>query len=107
MCRTSSSPPACRWTFSTGRYAVLVAPAAGERLAQQGLVVAPAVHVGAVEEVHARVDGVVDDLDALCIVALAVGARQRHAAEADREDAEARAAQFARRLGDGHGFLVL
>src|SRR5690349_9514589 len=108
MCRTSSSPPACRWTFSTGRYAVLVAPAAGERLAQQGLVVAPAVHVGAVEEVHAVVDGVVDDLDALGIVALAVGARQRHAAEADQEDAEARAAQLGRLGdGDGHGFLVL
>src|SRR5205085_7308203 len=88
-----------------GRQHHLVAPAAGERLAEQRFIVTPAIHVGAVEEIDATVDRVVDDPDALGIVALAVNARYRHAAEPDREDAKRAAAELAWPLrdSDGHG----
>src|SRR5690348_3683087 len=49
-----------------------------ERAAQELLVVAPAIHVGGIEEVDAVVDGVLDEGDARIVVALAVYARERH-----------------------------
>jgi len=70
-----------------GREHDLVA-APPERLAEQLLVVAPAVHVRGVEEVHAEVDRPVDDRDRLRVVALAVRAGHGHAAEADGRDPE-------------------
>ena len=88
-----------------GRQHDLGAPAAGQRLAEQGLVVAPAIHVGAVEEVDAAIERVMDDADRLGIVALAVGAGQRHAAEPDGEDGKLAVAEGAG-LGvrdGGHG----
>ncbi len=83
----------------------LGAPAAGQRLAEQRLVVAPAIHVGTVEEGDAAIERVMDDADRLGVVALAVGAGERHAAEPDREDGERAVAQGAGlcvRVG-GHG----
>lgn len=51
-----------------------VAARAGKRLADQLLVVAPAIHVGAVEHGDATIQRVVDQRDALGIVGLAIGA---------------------------------
>src|SRR5260370_41116449 len=54
--------------------------------AEQPLVLAPAIHVRAVEMVDAELDRPVDEPDAGRVVARAVDAGQRHAAEADRRD---------------------
>ena len=56
-----------------------------KRAAEQLLVLAPAVHVGAVEMVDPEVDRLVQELDRRLVVAGAVGAGQRHAAEPDRQ----------------------
>ena len=58
--------------------------AAFDRLAEQPLVVAVAIHVGGVEKNHAAVERLVDDRNAGVIVARAIDAGQRHPAEADR-----------------------
>src|SRR5258706_946780 len=67
--------------------------AALERFAEQRLVVAPAVHVGGVEEVDALVERVVDDADRFLVVGVAVDARHRHQAQADRRYLEGALAQ--------------
>ena len=61
----------------------LAAPSVLERLAEQGLVMSPAVHVGGVEERHALVDGMADHGDRLVVVRVAVDARHRHQPQAD------------------------
>ena len=62
-----------------------VSPAFGG-LADDVLVVAPAVHVGAVGMVDADVDGVMEQADRFRVVRRAVDAGERHAAEADGAD---------------------
>ena len=57
--------------------------AAGDRLADELLVVAGAVHVGGVEERHAEVERAVDRRDRLGLVGWAVELGHPHAAEAD------------------------
>jgi hypothetical protein len=85
----------------------LGATATGQRLAQQGLVVAPAIHVGTVEQGDAAVERVMDDADCLGVVALAIGAGERHQAESDRKDLERAAAEFSGFGGDCcHGVLL-
>ena len=69
-----------------------LAPAA-QRLAEQRLVVAPAVHVGRVQEVDAEVERAMDDRDRLRVVSGAVRARHRHASEPERADLEGAAAE--------------
>ena len=59
-----------------------IAPAL-QRAAKDFLVVAPAVHVGAIEMIDALVDRVADQILRHCIVRRAVDARQRHAAQPD------------------------
>src|SRR5439155_16170630 len=66
-----------------------------ERPAEQLLVVAPAVHVRGVQEVDAQVQRVVDDVDGLGVIALAVGARHGHAPESDGRDLQVAVAQLA------------
>src|SRR5712692_2683101 len=63
-------------------------PSPGNRPADELLVVAPTVHVGAVEQSDAAVERLVDDRDRVAIVARAVDAGERHAAEADRGNLE-------------------
>jgi len=72
-----------------GRELDLVA-AAGDRLAHEPLVGEGAVHVGGVEERHAQVEGAVDGLDALLLVAGPVELGHAHAAEAQGGDGERR-----------------
>jgi len=62
-----------------------LAAASLQRPPEQFLVVAPAIHVGAVEMVDAELDRAPDQLLAGLVVAGAVGAGQRHAAEPDRQ----------------------
>jgi hypothetical protein len=69
--------------------------AAAQGPAQQLLVLAPAVHVGGVEEVHAEVERTVDDRDGLLLVALAVDVGHGHAAEADRGNGQRALAECA------------
>ena len=69
-----------------------VAPSA-QRLAEQRLVVAPAIHVGGIQKVHAEVERALNHTDGLRVVARAVRARHRHASEADRADLERATAQ--------------
>ena len=59
------------------------------------LVMAPAVHVGGVEMVHAGVDGVADQVFRHRVVGGAVDAGQRHAAQADGRDGQAALAEGA------------
>src|SRR5262249_22305856 len=66
-----------------------------DSLADQCLVVAGAIGVRRVEQVDAAVERLVDDGDAVVVIAGAVGAGQRHAAEPDRRDTDARAAERA------------
>jgi len=68
---------------------------AADRPAHQLFVVARAVHVGGVEEVDAQLEGAVDDGDRRRVVALAVDAGHRHAAEADRRDGQRAASERA------------
>src|SRR4029453_8562165 len=74
-----------------------------------GLVKAPAVPVGGVKKVHAPVDGVMDDADRFVVVALAVGAAERHAAQPDRRDGKIAVAQgtVLRLRAGGHGDPLL
>ena len=65
-----------------GRDDDLVA-AAGDRLPDQTLVGERPVHVGGVEESAARVEGVLDDVDRLGVVGVAVELAHAHAAEAE------------------------
>ena len=65
-----------------------VAPAL-ERPAEELLVLTPAIHVGAVEVVDAEIDRPVDQRNPSLVVAGAVDAGQRHAAEPDRRDLRA------------------
>jgi hypothetical protein len=58
-------------------------PTAGNGLSDQLLVLAPAVHVGCIEESHALVERIADERDGLLIVALAIDAGEGHAAEAE------------------------
>src|SRR6185503_1551794 len=73
----------------------LLAPAVLERPPEQRLVVAPAVHVGRIEVVHAALEGVMDDADGLLVVGVSVDAGHRHQAEADRGDFDRRTAELA------------
>src|SRR5262249_30878508 len=57
-----------------------------QRLREQLLVVAPAVHVGRIDEVDAEVERTVDQRDGLDVLAGAVGAREGHASEAEGRD---------------------
>src|SRR5262249_2646707 len=66
-----------------------------ERLAEQRLVVAPAVHVRGVEEVDALVERMVDDADRFVVVGVAVDARHRHQSESDGRYLEAAPAELA------------
>src|SRR6185312_158769 len=66
-----------------------------EGAAQELLVVAPTVHVRGIEEIDAAVDGVLDEGDAGLVVALAVDAGERHAAEPDRRYLRAILAELA------------
>ena len=75
-------------------HAVATAP---DRVPDHLLVMAPAVHVGAVEVVDATVDRLSDQRLGLGIVGGAVDARQRHAAESDRRDRKTLRAQIAMR----------
>src|SRR6266699_2233492 len=77
-----------------GRDDRLVAPAF-QRAAEELLVVAPAVHVGRVEEVDAFVERVVNEADRLFVIRVAVDARHRHEAEADGGDFERAASNLA------------
>jgi hypothetical protein len=70
----------------------VVAPAAGERLADDLLGLARPVHVGGVDEVDARVERAVDDLDGLLVVGVAPGA-EHHRAEAELTDRYAGASE--------------
>ena len=63
----------------------VVAPAAGQRLADDLLGLAARVHVGGVDEVDAGVERAMDDADALVVVGVAPGA-EHHRAEAERAD---------------------
>src|SRR5688572_2455384 len=72
----------------------LAAPAVLERLAEQRLVVTPAVHVGRVEEGDALVDGVADVGDRLLVVRVAVDARHRHQPQPDGRNLDAAFPQF-------------
>src|SRR6266849_678406 len=72
----------------------LVAPTL-ERPAQQLLVVSPTVHVRGVQEVDPQVQRVVDDVDGLGVVALAVGAGHGHAPEPDGRDLQVAVPQLA------------
>ncbi len=64
-----------------------------ERPPTTSLVLAPAIHVGAVEEVDAGLDRPADQIDRGGLVRLAVDAGQRHAAEAEGRDEGAGASQ--------------
>ena len=70
----------------------VVTPAPGEGLAHDLLGLAARVDVGGVDEVDARVEGPVDDVDRLVVVALAPGA-EHHRAEAEGADLHAGAAE--------------
>src|SRR6185369_13595535 len=59
-----------------------------ERLAEQLLVVAPAVHVGRVDVIDAEVDGALDERDRLAVVGGPVHPRQPHAPQSDRRHVE-------------------
>ena len=71
-----------------------------QRLAEQLLVVPPAVHVGRVEKVDALVERVVDDADRLFVVRVAIDAGHRHQAETDRRNLDAAIAERAHFHGD-------
>src|SRR5437879_13851857 len=73
---------------------IFVAPAF-QRAAEELLVVAPAVHVGRVEEVDAFVERVVNEADRLFVIRVAVDARHRHEPEADGGDFERAASNLA------------
>jgi hypothetical protein len=65
----------------------VVAPAAGQRLADDLLGLAAAIDVGRVDEIDAGVERSVDDPDALVVIGVAgrVGSRSKHhRAEAER-----------------------
>ena len=73
----------------------LVAPAAGERPADELLGLARPIHVGGVDEVDARVERTVDDLDGLVVVGVALGA-EHHCAEAQLADRYAGASEWSK-----------
>ena len=75
--------------------------AAGERAAEQLLVLEGAIDLGGVEEGAAEFDGAMQRGDRLGFVRRAVGLAHAHAAEADRRDLQPLAAELAR--GHGHG----
>ncbi len=66
-----------------------------DRLADELLVRAAAVHVGRVEEVDAELEGAVDRRDRLALVGRPVELRHPHAAEAEGRDLELLRAKFA------------
>ena len=72
----------------------VVAPPAGERLADDLLRLAARVDVGGVDEVDPRVERAVDDPDALVVVGLAPGA-EHHRPEAEGADVDAGAREGA------------
>jgi len=69
--------------FAGNDYAIA---AALERAAEQLLVLAPAIHVRAVEMIDTELDRAMDQSDPRLVVARAVDPRQRHAAESNRRD---------------------
>ena len=73
----------------------IVAIAAGERFADQHLIVAHAVEIAGVEQGDAGVERGVDGGDALAAVGRAVEIRHAHAAEADGRDGWTGGAEFA------------
>ena len=73
----------------------IVAIAAGERFADQHLIVAHAVEIAGVEQGDAGIERGVDGGDALAAVGRAVEIRHAHAAEADGRDGWACGAEFA------------
>src|SRR3954453_2515783 len=68
-----------------GRDHEVVAPLSLQRAADQLLVLAPAIHVGAVEMIDPEIDRAMDQLHPGLVVARPVSAGQRHAAEPDRQ----------------------
>src|SRR6185295_14267660 len=70
--------------------------AALQRLAEQRLVVAPAVHVRGVGEIDALVERVVDDADRLVVAGVAIDARHGHEAQAEGGYLDAALAERAR-----------
>ena len=73
----------------------VVAPAAGERLADDLLGLTRPVHVGGVDEVDARVERTVDDPDGLVVVGVAPCAKH-HRAEAELADRYAGASEWSK-----------
>ncbi len=73
----------------------IVAAAAGERVADQQLIVANAVEIAGVEQRDPRIQRGVNGGDALTAVGGTVEIRHAHAAEADNGDFWAGCAQFA------------
>ena len=70
----------------------IVAPAL-QGPAEQFLVLAPAIHVRTVEMIDPELDRPVEQPDPCVVVARAVDAGQRHAAETDRRDLRSRLAE--------------
>jgi len=68
-----------------GRDHEVIAPFPLQRAADQLLVLAPAIHVGAVEMIDPEIDRAMDQLDPGRVIARPVSAGQRHAAEPDRQ----------------------
>ena len=77
-----------------GRHDRLLAPSL-QRLAEQQLVGAPPVHVRRVEQCHAELERTMDRADRLASSGRAVELGHPHAAESERRDAQAAAAQLA------------
>ncbi len=86
-----------------------VVAATRDRLAEQLLVVAEAIHVGAVEHGNAAIERLVDELERLGIVALAIDTRQRHEAEPHGGTRDPAASDLALRQFDlaRHAFLPI
>ena len=83
--------PACLTEFGGDHNAIT---AALQRAAEQLFVLPPAIHVRAVEMVDPEFDRAMDQPHSGRVVADAVDARQRHAAEADRRDLRSRFAEL-------------
>src|SRR6202043_3898872 len=77
-----------------GRQDDMLAPAAGQRLADDLLGLAARVDVGGVDEVDPRVERPVDDADALVVVGVAPLA-EHHGAETQWADVDAGASEIA------------
>jgi hypothetical protein len=70
----------------------VLAPSAGERLADDQLRLTPGVGIGGVDEIDSGVQRAVNDLDSVVVVGVAGGA-EHHRAEAQLADGDAGASQ--------------